>query len=161
MNYSKNCLLVTKHFEGCVLHAYADPATGGKPYTAGYGHTGSDVKLGMVVTQEIADKWLADDLAKAASLVSKYAPHITDQGVFDCLVDMTFNMGSAFIQNDTIVGDFDDLVRSGDWSKIKPKVSQFRMAAGKVLPGLVKRRIADVALGDGKSGEEAIRLASS
>ena len=59
-----------KSHEGLVLAVYPDPATGGAPYTAGYGHTGSDVKPGMKVTQAMADAWFDKDVAKFESGVS-------------------------------------------------------------------------------------------
>lgn len=41
--------------EGCLLHAYPDPLSGGHPYTVGYGATGSDIGPDTVWTQEQAD----------------------------------------------------------------------------------------------------------
>ena len=148
---------VTKYFEALKLKAYPDPATGGKPWTIGYGHTGPDVYSGLVINEAMADKLLDLDLAKAEAEVNKYAHNLT-QGQFDALVDMVFNMGSGFIKPDNINGDFDDFVASGNLTEMRSRIPQFRMAAGKVMKGLVRRRAANVALWDGKSGEEAIKL---
>ena len=49
MNYSKDGLKLTEQFEGCRLEAYPDPATGGEPWTIGYGHTGPDVFPSLAV----------------------------------------------------------------------------------------------------------------
>ncbi len=148
---------VTKYFESLKLKAYPDPATGGKPWTIGYGHTGPDVYSGLVINEAMADKLLDLDLAKAEAEVNKYAHNLT-QGQFDALVDMVFNMGSGFIRPDNINGDFDDFVASGNLVEMRKRIPQFRMAAGKVMKGLVRRRAANVALWDGKSGDEAIKL---
>lgn len=148
---------VTKYFESLKLKAYPDPATGGKPWTIGYGHTGTDVYSGLVINEAMADKLLDLDLAKAEAEVNKYAHNLT-QGQFDALVDMVFNMGSGFIKPDNINGDFDDFVASGNLDEMRRRIPQFRMAAGKVMKGLVRRRAANVALWDGKSGDEAIKL---
>ena len=148
---------VTKYFESLKLKAYPDPATGGKPWTIGYGHTGPDVYSGLVINEAMADKLLDLDLAKAEAEVNKYAHNLT-QGQFDALVDMVFNMGSGFIRPDNINGDFDDFVASGNLAEMRKRIPQFRMAAGKVMKGLVRRRATNVALWDGKSGDEAIKL---
>ncbi|MEE4411931.1 lysozyme, partial [Serratia sp. C2(2)] len=42
-------LMLIKRFEGLSLQAYPDPATGGKPWTIGYGHT-TDVKPGDLIS---------------------------------------------------------------------------------------------------------------
>lgn len=148
---------VTKYFESLKLKAYPDPATGGKPWTIGYGHTGSDVYPGLVITQAKADALFEVDIAKAEVEVNKYGHNLT-QGQFDCLVDMVFNMGSGFIKPDNIKGDFDDFVASGNTAEMRKRIPQFRMASGKVMKGLVRRRASDLALWDGKTGDEAIKL---
>lgn len=38
------------------------------------------------------------------------------------------------------------------------RIPQFRKANGKVMKGLVRRRAANLALWDGKTGDEAIKL---
>lgn len=48
--------------KACLI-GYAD---GGGVPTAGYGHTGPDVAIGAVYTQEQCDDWLDDDVAEAA-----------------------------------------------------------------------------------------------
>lgn len=148
---------ITKYFESLKLRAYPDPATGGKPWTIGYGHTGPDVYSGLAISQTMADKLLDLDLATAEAAVNKYAHNLT-QGQFDALVDMVFNMGSGFIKPDNINGDFDDFVASGDVDEMRKRIPQFRKAAGKVMKGLVRRRAANLARWDGKSGDEAIKL---
>lgn len=157
MKMSNEGRKVTKYFESLKLRAYPDPATGGKPWTIGYGHTGPDVYPGLAISQTRAEQLLDADLAKAEAEVNKYGHNLT-QGQFDCLVDMVFNMGSGFIRPDNINGDFDDFVASGNKVEMRKRIPQFRMAKGKVMKGLVRRRAANLALWDGKSGDEAIKL---
>ena len=64
MKLSQRGKELIKSFEGLELRAYPDPATGGAPWTAGYGHTGADVRPGMAVTQEMANAWLDSDVKK-------------------------------------------------------------------------------------------------
>lgn len=56
-----------KREEGCRLHAYPDPLTGGEPYTIGWGHTGDDVEADSIWTQEKADLTFDTDLAGCVS----------------------------------------------------------------------------------------------
>lgn len=58
-------LEILKRFEGCKLKAYPDPATGGAPWTIGWGSTrdrnGKAIKPGMQITQKEADALLERD----------------------------------------------------------------------------------------------------
>ena len=58
-------------WEGCRLQAYPDPASGGAPWTIGYGHTGPEVKPGLVISQEQADAWFKSDVARFESAVDR------------------------------------------------------------------------------------------
>ncbi len=61
-----------KTWEGCELSAYPDPASGGAPWTIGYGHTGPDVVPGLTISQAQAEAWLKQDAAVAAGAVDRY-----------------------------------------------------------------------------------------
>ena len=65
-----------KTWEGCRLSAYPDPASGGGPWTIGYGHTGPDVVPGLTITQQQADALLQKDVAHAASAVERLLPGV-------------------------------------------------------------------------------------
>lgn len=164
MKMSENGKQVTKSYEGLFLRAYPDPATKndpvkkGKPWTIGYGHTGDDVYPGLAISATRANQLFEQDIAKAEAKVNKYAHSGLTQGQFDCLVDMVYNMGSAFIKPDNINGDFDDFVASGNLPEMRKRIPQFRNANGKPMKGLIRRRASDLALWDGKSGDEAISI---
>ena len=61
-------LSLVKEFEGCNLHAYPDPRTGGKPITIGWGATkkllGSNWQLGETISQQQADDLLITQLER-------------------------------------------------------------------------------------------------
>ena len=66
-----------KRFEGCarrrpdgLVEAYPDPATGGAPWTIGWGATGADILPGTLWTQEQCDARLTEDLARYAGEVA-------------------------------------------------------------------------------------------
>lgn len=156
MQPSENCFQVTRWAEGLELKAYPDPASGGAPWTIGRGHT-KGVKRGDTCTPAQADAWLREDLLDAAAIVKRHVTGSLTQGQFDCLCDMAFNLGGGFIAKDGVVGDFDDLVRNRDIAAVRRHIPDFRLAAGKVMPGLVKRGGARVALWDGDDYATAMR----
>ena len=83
------------------------------------------------------DAILAQDLAKFERGVARLCPAaLGNQGIFDALVSFSFNVGLGNLQRSglrmkTNRGEFQDAAEEFmKWTK----------AAGKVLPGLVKRR---------------------
>jgi lysozyme len=50
--------------EGKRNHAYPDPATGGNPWTIGYGQTGPDIHPGLYWTDEQCDAALSRSLSE-------------------------------------------------------------------------------------------------
>lgn len=66
--------------------------------TAGTGHTGADVVIGMIVTQAINDAWLSADLAHAAmQLEDRIGETVVDmltENQYSALLDFVFNVGA-------------------------------------------------------------------
>ncbi|MBS0473963.1 MAG: lysozyme [Proteobacteria bacterium] len=137
-----------KRFEGCarrrsdgLFEAYPDPATGGAPWTIGWGATGRDVTPGLVWTQEQCDARLGRDLTRFAADVARAigdAP--TTPAQFDALVSFHYNTGA--ITRATLT----KLHRSGDFSGVEIEFGKWVHAGGKRLEGLVRRRAAEAAL---------------
>lgn len=124
--------------EGCELKAYACPA--GIP-TAGVGHT-RGVKLGTTYTEAQAQAWLAEDLADAEAAVTRLVKVPLTQGQFDALVSFVFNLGASKFAASTLL----KLLNEG---RVFAAASQFKLwvhSGNKILPGLVKRRAAEVDL---------------
>ena len=137
---SRIALETIKRFEGCRLEAYPDPASGGDPWTIGVGATGPGIRKGVVWTQEQADARLKDDVARFAQGVSaliKTAP--TTQGQFDALVSLSFNIGLQALKESTLLRMHID----ADYTGAAGQFPRWTRAAGKVMPGLVKRRAAE------------------
>ena len=140
MKISQKGLNLIKEFEGCHLRAYKD-AVG--VTTIGYGITSADkaitgksIKMGMVISQATADKWLKDSLDKLyAPKVMKYdGKYHWNQNQFDALVSFAYNIGSI-----------DQLTAGGTRSigEIASKMLQYNKAGGRVLRGLTRRREAE------------------
>jgi lysozyme len=139
MEYSKNGLHLTEQFEGCRLTAYPDPATGGDPWTIGYGHTGSDVHSGLTITQEQAEELLMKDVQKAANDVKVKVTTDITQEEFDALVDFVFNCGAGNFNGSTLLKK----INAGDMEGAAHEFEKWDMAAGKHMAGLLRRRHAE------------------
>ena len=143
MIVSKRGLDLIKQFEGCVLKAYPDPATGGDPWTIGFGHTGPEVKKGLVWTQAQANNAIADDVSKFADGVLKLiGAALTTQGQFDAMVSLAYNIGLGNLKGSTLLR----LHKAGDYAGAKAQFVRWNKAAGKVMTGLTRRREAEASL---------------
>ena len=139
-----------KHFEGCarpigngMFASYPDPASGGEPWTIGWGSTGPDIRSGTVWSQAQCDARFDRDAqafsAKVATLVTN--PDTT-QHQLDALVDFTYNLGFGNLAASTLIKDHN----TGNFQAAADQFPLWCHASGKVLPGLVTRRAADRAL---------------
>lgn len=137
MKIGEKGLALLKSFEGCKLVAYLCPA---KVWTIGYGHTGG-VKEGDKITQARAEELLRADLAVFEACVAKACPKAT-QNEFDALVCFTYNVGTAAFLKSTLLKK----VTSGLTHEVVDQFMKWTTGGGKVLPGLVKRRMAEAEL---------------
>lgn len=129
-----------KASEGLRLKAYPDPASGGDPWTIGYGST-TGVKPGQVITEAQAEQMLRKDVARFEGAVNKLAPKTT-QGQFDALVSFSFNVGEGNLAKSTLL----KLHNAGDYAGAANEFSKWTLAAGKRMPGLVTRRAGEAKL---------------
>ncbi len=92
-----------KTWEGCRLRAYPDPASGGAPWTIGYGHTGAEVVPGLTISQEQAEAWLKQDVAEAAGAVDRFLSGVTlTARQRDALISFCFNVGAGALERSTL-----------------------------------------------------------
>lgn len=140
MTLSQRGLDLIKKFEGLRLTAYKCSAG---VDTIGYGHTGPDVKPGLRITQEEAEKLLWRDTESAQQCVSSFVNVRLNQNEFDALVSFVFNVGpTAFVQSTLL-----RLLNSGaDRKVVSAEFARWIKAAGKPIPGLVRRRKHEKAL---------------
>jgi lysozyme len=141
VKFSDAGLALLKRFEGCKLEAYPDPATGGAPWTIGYGST-RDVVPGMMVTQAEADARLVRDIADTDASVRAALPTsiaLTDNQ-FSAFVCFAFNVKSWRTRP-----IFAHLARS-DFAGALDHWLLYDKANGKEMDGLLSRREAERAL---------------
>jgi len=139
MKISEAGIALIKHYEGLQLRPYICPA--GKA-TIGYGHTGPDVVFGITITEADADKLLREDLHFSERGVETYAHVPLTQGQFDALVSFAFNLGIGAMRDSTLLKK----VNARDFEGAAAEFGKWVHGGGRVLPGLIKRRAAEVAL---------------
>jgi GH24 family phage-related lysozyme (muramidase)/O-acetyl-ADP-ribose deacetylase (regulator of RNase III) len=147
---SSDCIRLVQSFEGCekkrgdgTFDAYPNPATGGDPWTIGWGTTGPDVKRGVNWTQQQCDDRFTQDLTKFAQGVANAigdAP--TTQHQFDAMVSFAYNLGIGNLTKSALL----KLHKAGDYAGAANEFGNWNKAGGQVLAGLTTRRAAEAAL---------------
>lgn len=136
MTINDKGISLIKSFEGLRLKAYKALPTE-KYFTIGYGHYGADVKDGQTITEAEAEKLLRADLQKYEGKVNKYTAYNWTDNEYSALVSFAYN-----------IGNIDGLTKKGERSReeIKKVWTSYSKAGGKELPGLVRRREAELKL---------------
>ena len=130
-----------KRFEGFCPAAYPDPATGGEPYTIGYGFT-AGVELGDTITREDAEIRLKFEVAAFESGVSKLVTRTPDPNQLAAMVCLAYNIGCGNFEHSTTLRRHN----SGDLYGAANAFLLWNKAAGHVMQGLINRREAERAL---------------
>lgn len=132
---NKSGLNLIKKYEGCKLTSYICPAG---VLTIGYGHTGKDVKPNQTISKKNAINLLKKDLAMFERHVQSY----------NYIYEWTDNEFSALVSFAYNIGNIDQLTAYGTRtrSQIRTAMLKYVKANGKTLPGLVKRRKAELKL---------------
>lgn len=136
-------MVLTKQFEGCILHPYLCPA--GVP-TIGYGATfyedGTPVTLhDPAITHERAERLLEATLVRTFyPAVEVNCPALGTEKRFAGVLDFTFNVGNNALRMSTARRRLNE----GDWQAAARELRKWVKGGGKVLPGLVRRREAEI-----------------
>ena len=96
------------------------------------------------ITEAEAEVYLARDLITALNATLRYCPVLAteSEGRLAAIVDFTFNLGAGRLQTSTLRRR----VNLRDWSSAATELRRWVYGGGVVLPGLVIRREAEVAL---------------
>jgi lysozyme len=135
LSYSKDARLITEQFEGCRLAAYQDSVG---VWTIGYGHT-DRVRAGDTCTQEQAEVWLTEDIARVVRQINRDITVPLTQGEFDALVDFGFNLGVHALESSTLWQD----LALGEYGRAAAQFARWDHAGGKEVEGLLRRRLAE------------------
>ena len=95
------------------------------------------------ITEAEAEVYLARDLLTALAGTLRYCPVLAaePEGRLAAIVDFTFNLGAGRLQTSTLRRR----VNQRDWTAACQELRRWVYGGGKVLPGLVTRREAEVA----------------
>lgn len=126
-------------FEGLRLEAYRCSAG---VLTIGYGHTGSDVKPTSKLTKEQAWDLLVKDLTVRANELARYINVPLSQNQYVALLSFAFNLGIGALTSSTLLKRLNE----GLYEDAAYQFLRWNKAGGKVLPGLVRRRTAEMEL---------------
>jgi len=90
------------------------------------------------LTMDEVDRILAQDLGRFERGVVRLCPAaVGRQGVFDALVSFAFNVGLGNLQRSTLRMK----TNRGEFEEAAEEFMKWTKAGGRVLPGLVKRRL--------------------
>lgn len=125
-------------YEGLALKAYLCPAC---VWTIGYGHT-EGVKRGDTITREQAEVMLLDDLVMFEQAVRNGLDIDVTENQFSALVAFVYNVGEGAYAKSTLLRK----LNAGDIIGASKEFVRWNKSKGRVLPGLVKRRQAEMEL---------------
>ncbi|CAB4183000.1 COG3772 Phage-related lysozyme (muraminidase) [uncultured Caudovirales phage] len=127
-----------KLFEGCRLIPYICPAG---VWTCGWGTTGVGVIPGQAWSQEYADKRMEMDAVKFARSTVALCPSLaTDSNKLSSIADFAYNCGEGALAASTLRRK----INEGNLKEVPAQLRRWVNGGGKVLPGLVRRREAEI-----------------
>ena len=137
--------------EGLRQYAYYDPPG---ILTVCAGHTGNGIIKGKKYSLEECDAFLTDDMRTAINAVEKCVPGLPEN-VLAAFGDAVYNMGPKIVC-DTSKSTAARLLKAGKIEEACQQLPKWNKAGGVLLPGLTKRRYAemDVCLGSQTSQPE-------
>lgn len=157
--------ILLKNFESVETKAYPDPASAlgracssrglkmrdykmvpaweslsGHPWTIGVGETGPEIHEGLEWTEAQCMDRLAARLSAIGSRVQELTAGVElTQGQFDALCCFAFNVGLERLKDSTLLRR----VKNGDIEGAAQEFLRWDVAQGHVMPGLLKRRMAE------------------
>jgi GH24 family phage-related lysozyme (muramidase) len=140
-----------KPFEGLArllpdgrVQAYPDPATRGHPWTIGWGATGPDINPGTVWTLQQCEDALDHHVEYFLQHLLKLSPTLQDAlpRRIAAVTSWAYNCGLGNYR----VSTFKKRIDSTDWVGAAEECRKWDKAAGRVMPGLTRRRSAEALL---------------
>lgn len=142
MKISQRGLDLIKELEGFSSVPYLCPA--GK-WTIGYGHVlvdGDGIKKEDKITKQQANLLLLKDLKGFENLINNNVTVPLQQGQFDALVSLTYNIGPQAFRKSTLL----KLLNKSDYQAAAAQFARWNKVNKKPVAGLTRRRAAEAAL---------------
>ena len=130
-----------KHFEGFCGAAYPDPATGGDPWTIGYGFT-KGVQPGDMISLADAEERLKVEMAEFEGGVLKFCTRLPTPNQLAAMTCLAYNIGLGNFKTSTVLHRHN----SGETFAAGGAFLMWNRANGSVMNGLTRRREAERAL---------------
>ncbi|WP_045769535.1 lysozyme [Xanthomonas albilineans] len=127
---------LVRKWEGCRLSAYPDPATGGAPWTIGYGATGPGVTDDTVWTQAQADTRLEQDVEQCVTGVRRLLERQPTDNQLGAMASLAYNIGLGRFGSSTLLR----LYNEGNVQAAAKQFGVWTLAGGMRMQGLVNRR---------------------
>lgn len=149
--YSQACIDLVKQSEGERAVPYDDARPdyvlkpGDKVFgtlTCGVGHTGPDVVIGEVWSQERIDWTLKSDLDEHECQMMALVKVPLSQGQTDGLLDWCFEEGVGRLKESTLL----KVLNAGDYAAVPAEMMKWVYVGKTVASGLVRRREAEIKL---------------
>lgn len=143
---------LAKRFEGFHRVPKSDPLRRAHPYlcpagfwTVGYGHLCDPAH--PPITETEAEVYLTRDLQAALAATLRLCPVLATEpeNRLAAIMDFTFNLGAGRLQTSTLRRR----INQRYWISASQELRRWVYGGGKVLPGLVARRVAEVLLMSG------------
>jgi len=137
-----------KPFEGLAkrlpdgrVQAYPDPGTRGHPWTIGWGATGPSINPGTIWTMQQCEEALDHHIEYFVQGVTKLSPKIQTAlpRRIAAVTSWVYNCGLGNYRISTFK-------KRVDWDDAAEECMKWNKAAGRVLPGLTRRRAAEAVL---------------
>ena len=145
------CNVLIKPFEGLarrrpdgLVQAYPDPGSGGAPWTIGYGSTGPDITPQTVWTMQQCEEALDHHVQYFFVGLCKLSPTLRNAAPrrIASVLSWAYNCGLGNYR----ISTFKKRIDAEDWEGAATECVKWNKAAGKVLPGLTRRRVAEAAM---------------
>lgn len=125
------------------VQSYPDPATGGAPWTIGWGSTGPDIVKGTIWTRAQAEERFRRHVEHFANGVEFALDGArTTNAQLAAMVSLAYNVGLANFKSSTLLKKH----KAGDYDGAQAEFQRWNRAGGKVMAGLTRRRQAEAKL---------------
>lgn len=148
---------IIREFEGLSLVAYPDPASGGDPWTIGFGATGRGIGPGVHWTLDQAEDRLDRDVQRFMTGVASKLHRHSNPNQLAAMTSLAFNIGLGAFGESTLLRKFN----AGDIQGAAAEFDRWVFASGKKMRGLVRRRGAERAMFERADFSNVISTVSS
>lgn len=111
-----------------------------KYYSIGYGHNSPEVKKGQTITTDYAETLLKQDVALYSGKLANACPRLS-QRQYDAIVSLIYNIGWYQFRNSMTFIHCRDIGYKYTPESCADRIILWVRAAGRVLPGLQRRRV--------------------